>query len=145
MTTVDYLKQYRLARVEISALTAEAAEIKKQLQAVSLAFGESGGGTGPNTQKIPRAFEKIDEIEREITARISALADLRMEINNAIQAVPEDDLKTVLVSRYIGGESWEYIASEFGVTRYHMTHYVHPKALAAIERVRKQGAEDGVQ
>ena len=144
MTTVEYLNQYRLARMEISALTAEAAEIKKQLQAVTLTFGEGGGGA-PNTQKIPRAFEKIDEIEREITARIGKLAELRMEINNVIQAVPDDTLKTVLVSKYIGGESWEYIAAEFGTTRYHMTHRIHPKALAAVERIREQGGGNGIQ
>jgi len=136
MTTTEYLKQYRFARLEINALQAEAEEIKKQLQAVTLTFGGEGGNTAPNADKIPRAFEKIDEIEREITARIGALAETRQEIDSTIQQVNDGRLKTILVCRYIGGDSWEHIAAELGYTYHYLTHDLHPKALAEIEKIR---------
>lgn len=136
MTTVEYLNQYKYARIEIDALREEAQEIKKQLQEVSLTFGGDGSNTAPNIDKIPRAFEKIDLIEREITARIGALAEVRMEINTVIQSVSDERLKTLLVCRYIAGESFEKIASEMGYTYNHVVMRLHPEALKCVEGVR---------
>lgn len=138
METREYLEQYIYAKQEIAALRHEADELRKEAQSISISFGESGGNGQPNADKIPRAVEKITEVESRIEARANDLADLREEIYETIQCVQDCKLRTVLTMRYISGMSWEKIAVEMHYSHKHVTKNLHSQALEEVRKILKQ-------
>lgn len=138
MTAKDYLSQYTTAGGEIEALIDELQRIRSLAEKTTMSFDSDGGAAGTrNTDKLPEAVEKIIEIEQEIAKRVGDLAFLRIEIYNVICKVQDGKSRVLLMKKYIGNESFERISTEMGYTYKHVTHNLHPAALAEIEKIIK--------
>lgn len=72
-------------------------------------------------------------IETLIDERIDQLNQIKAEIFNAITAVPDCTLRTLLIERYINFKTWEQIAVDMGYSYSNITHKLHPAALKAVE------------
>ena len=75
-----------------------------------------------------RCVEKIDEIERNIDARIDELVNLKNEIGAAIEKLDDREEQLVLRCRYCDGESWPVIAHYLG-TSVRTAQRIHASAL----------------
>lgn len=138
MTAKDYLTQYVTAGGEIDALLEELQRIRSLAEKTTMSFESDGGASGTRkTDKLPEAVEKIIEIEQEIGKRVANLAFLRIDIYNTICRVQDGKSRVLLMKKYIGNETFERISTEMGYTYKHITHNLHPAALAEVEKIMK--------
>ena len=75
-----------------------------------------------------RCLEKIDEIKRDIDRKVSALVDLRADINKSIDALEDFGEQLVLRCRYLDNLTWEAIGKIMGVSL-RTVHRIHKAAL----------------
>ena len=87
----------------------------------------SGGNTMEDT------IVKIVDMENAINEKIDQLTDLKAEIRNNINKLPDDTERLLLTYRYLCFLSWEEIAVKMGYS-YRNIHRVHSRALRDFER-----------
>ena len=66
------------------------------------------GGAGGDWTDI---VAKVEELEAEINAEIDRLIDTRREVVQAIDALPDERMRTLLELRYLNGWGWQRIAN----------------------------------
>ena len=82
----------------------------------------------PTEAPFVKCIAKIDEIEREIAAKVSYLVGLREEINAAIDKLESREEQLLLRYRYLDNFSWEEISRMLCVSL-RTVHRIHGSAL----------------
>lgn len=82
----------------------------------------------PTEAPFVSCIAKIDEIEREIAAKVSYLVGLREEINAAIDKLESREEQLLLRYRYLDNFSWEEIGRMLCVSL-RTVHRIHGSAL----------------
>lgn len=75
---------------------------------------------------------KLDEIERQIEKEKIKLDEILVIVTNAIEAIDDDNYKSILTYRYIDNLLWEEIADKMYVS-YSTLKRWHIKALDIVE------------
>lgn len=110
MTAKEYLSRAYRLNERINSYLAELDDLRALACSISSpSFEEKFGGTRPTDPPFVRAIEKIDCLEREISAEIEKLISVKKEINEAIRAVPDNREQALLRYRYINNYTWEKI------------------------------------
>ena len=104
------LMKYRRIDRQIRRMEEEKAVWMERATSVSPVYSQVPGFGGAGGGKIISAMERIDEIEREITADIDQLADLRNVIQRGIKMMENDQLREILSYRYLSGMKWSQVA-----------------------------------
>ena len=83
--------------------------------------------SGPK-DRLSETFARIDDLEREINARIDDLIRLKEDTSKVIYQISDKDQQNVLIARYVQGERWEKIAVDlnFSIAQ---VYRLHGKAL----------------
>lgn len=83
--------------------------------------------SGPK-DRLSETFARIDDLEREINARIDDLIRLKEDTLKVIYQISDKDQQNVLIARYVQGERWEKIAVDlnFSIAQ---VYRLHGKAL----------------
>lgn len=84
---------------------------------------------------MENAIVKLIDLEHEIDRDIDKLVDLKREIIGVINSVQQPEFHLLLELRYLSYKTWEEIAEMMNYS-WRNIHYVHSKALRAIERNR---------
>lgn len=61
---------------------------------------------------------------------------VRGEIIRTISAVNDENLRKLLIMRYINNYNWQKIALEMNFSRDHVVGYLHRRALEKIQKLR---------
>lgn len=61
---------------------------------------------------------------------------IRGEIIRTISAVDDENLRKLLIMRYINNYNWQKIALEMNFSRDHVVGYLHRRALKKIQEIR---------
>ena len=75
---------------------------------------------------------QLDKMLTDLHAEIERKSQIRREIINAIEALPNESEKMILRFRYINGWNWERIAVETFYTYRHVTR-IHGNALSHLK------------
>ncbi len=70
----------------------------------------------------------IDEIERDIDRKVKALAELRSNINKAVDNMDNQDERILLRCRYLENRSWTEISGLLNVSK-RTVHRIHRSAV----------------
>ena len=134
MTAKQYLRQaYRLNELINSDL-----EELAQLKALSTSISSSNlSGMPPLSTKntepsFVRCINKIVDLEKIINDEIDRFVELKKEIREVINNVPDPDERLVLRLRYIEFLKWEAIASSMGLSL-KQVHRIHASALMNVK------------
>ncbi|MFB8607542.1 sigma factor-like helix-turn-helix DNA-binding protein [Enterococcus casseliflavus] len=134
MTPKEYLKQaYRIdKRIDKEVLRLkELRELAGCAQAVS--YDEKIGSPNQNTEApFVKVLEKVYLLENHINQQIDKFVDLKRQMSDAIDALPNPDQNLVLSYRYVHGWTWEQIAEELNADRSTVLRW-HAKALKLFE------------
>ncbi|MBR5583363.1 MAG: DUF1492 domain-containing protein [Lachnospiraceae bacterium] len=126
MNAKQYLKQaYRLNEVIIDKQE-RLNDLKEMLQSTgAIDYSKdrvqtSQSPDAPFTKQLMNAMQLEEELKKDI----ERLTLLKIEINNAIEKVPDVDCSLVLSKRYILMKTWEQIAEEmnYSLTQLHRIH-----------------------
>ena len=96
----------------------------------------------------PATFEKtimkIVDMENDINEEIDSLIDIKSNIRDVINQVPDEDQQMILRKRYIHFMNWDDIAKsmDFSVR---WTHTLHARALRAVGEILKNFENSAVQ
>lgn len=114
MTVKEYLHQaYRLHQ-RIKSDTMEAQNLREMAGNVSaIQYDKDRVQTSRNTEApFTRTLEKLWTLEKKIAGELEMLSDLKKQIREVIEAVPDTDERMVLKYRYIHNYIWEQIGME---------------------------------
>ena len=82
----------------------------------------------PTEAPFVRCLDRIDEIERDIGRKVSVIAELRNNINKAIDSIENPNERILLRSRYLENRSWTEIGGLLNVSK-RTVHRIHRAAL----------------
>ena len=88
-------------------------------------------GGGHDDRAFENRMEKYLRLRDEINADIDRLVDLKTEIMEVIDAVPDENCRCVLEKHFLQGKSYTVIGLEMGYTG----HYVSEKCKKALKKV----------
>lgn len=134
MTAKQYLRQaYRLNDL-INSDLAELEQLKVLSTSVSSPNLSGMPSSGTKKQEAPfvNAVMKIIELEKVIDAEIDRFVDLKKEIRDVINKIPDNNQKLVLKLRYIQFLKWESVAAEMDLSL-KQVHRIHNEALKNVK------------
>lgn len=134
MTAKEYLEQYQSADREIDELLERVKRLRSRAEKITPPYGSDGGSSpNVNVDKLPAIVETIIEEEERANSHIKELISLQDEVKAVISSVPKETYRKLLSMRYIQGISFERISVEMNYSYWHLTHYVHQKALEMVK------------
>jgi DNA-directed RNA polymerase specialized sigma subunit len=130
MTAKQYLSQIRRIKMRVAALSEQLACMKEVAGLASSVLSDIPHSPNRNIHKLENEVIKQIEWEEKIQSELNLLE----EINSTIAAVADPTLHTLLVKRYVDGETWEKIATELFIS-IRQVYRFHDDALAEIEKL----------
>ena len=134
MTPKQYLRQaYRLNELINSDLE-ELAQLKALSTSISSPnlSGMPPSGTKSTEPSFVKCINKIVDLENIINDEIDRFVELKKEIREVINNVPDPDERLVLRLRYIEFLKWEAVASSMGLSL-KQVHRIHASALMNVK------------
>lgn len=132
MTTEEvktWLRSYRYLKSEVERLEEELAEWRSKAEKMTRELSGMPSGSGGG-DKVPACVEKIWELERKLSAKLSDMVEQRQAIERAIESLPNKQ-KQLMRYRYIDGMKWENVAVEMNM-EYRWVLRIHGRALQEI-------------
>ena len=128
MTAKEYLSQIRHIQLRLKTMASQLECLRSAAECITVTFSDMPYSAPRNIHKTEDALLRVLEWEERIQSEVDRLAD----INATIAAVSTPALQSLLVKRYICGETWEKIAVDL---RYSLsqTKRMHCTALAEVE------------
>ena len=86
-----------------------------------------------------KIIERIDELEKLIKSDIDKLLNLKIEIRNIIDSVPDSEERLLLHYRYLHFMNWEEICESMYVSE-RTIHRIHGRALNSVDGILNVGS-----
>jgi hypothetical protein len=111
MTAKEYLGRAFRLNLRIDADIREVERLRELAFSVrSPDLSAEGIRTSRTSDRTADTVAKIVDLETVINAEVDRLVDLKTEIRQRINAMPDDILRLILQKRYLVFEKWERIA-----------------------------------
>lgn len=131
MTAKEYLQQaYRIDR-KIKLDTEKLAAARSALYGKTARYDSDGSKPVPCGNGTESAVIRVMELEEHLNREIDELTEKRQEIEQAVNAVPDEVQREVLTRRYLLYQKWEVIAAEMCYTKRRIFQ-IHGNALKNI-------------
>lgn len=132
MIAKEYLSRaYKLDQQMDSKLEQVRALRELAEKTASVLTHEPKSGTR-NLQSMETALVKAMDLESELADEMIELLDLKQEIGDVIDSVPDVDCRLLLEYRYISLKSWEEICAIMNYS-WRSIHRLHQKALELVQ------------
>lgn len=126
LTAKEYLKQYGESMARTQAVTEHLRQLRETAENLR---GEQGQRIA-----LDAAVAALVDAQEQTAAELSRLCALRSEILGTIDRVQDSRLRTLLVSRYVNGETFERIAVGMNYS-WRQVIRMHGQALLAVKDV----------
>lgn len=139
MTATEYLRQVYYLDKLIDAHIKERGE-NRGLKAL-VPSGTERVQTSPSQDAIPNEVDKLLQFEKQIDAEIDALVNLKIEIHNKIEAIPDKAEQLVLTMRYLQFKEVKEILSDLFWTS-SVYKRIHSSAIDKIQAMLDESGEN---
>lgn len=120
MTVKEYLQQaYRIDR-KIQLDTEKLAAARSALYGKTARYDSDGSKPVPCGNGTENAVLRVMELEERLNREIDELTEKRQEIEQVVNAVPDEVQREVLTRRYLLYQKWEVIAEEMNFSERHI-------------------------
>lgn len=126
----QYLSQYRYICDEITDLIRDIEEWRTIAEKTTASYNASPSG-GSSADKLTNVVAKIIEIKDKCAEHLERMERIRRNIEKAIAAVDDVELKRILRRRYIRGWTFQQIADDMNYS-YRQVTRLHGIALRKI-------------
>lgn len=117
MTAKEYLQQAYIIDRKIKLDTEKLEAARSALYGKTVRYDRDGSKPVPHGNGTENAVLRVLELEERIDKEIDRLTEKRQEIEQAVNAVPDEVQREVLTRRYLLYQKWEVIAREMGYTK----------------------------
>lgn len=112
MTAKEYLQQAYIIDRRIKLDTEKLAAAHAALYGKTVRYDSDGFKPVPRVNGTENAVLRIMELEERLNREIDELTEKRQEIEQAVNAVPDEVQREILTRRYLLYQKWEVIAEE---------------------------------
>lgn len=130
MTTKQWLQRAWNVEKEIRDLCDRKKRIYEDLTRATLSYDAKAGSSSADSGD--GKYIKLVEFTKRIEEKTDLLYDIKCEIDEAIERVPDARFRRLLKLRYIDFHTWEQIAEKMCYDL-RWVHRLHKKALQTIE------------
>ena len=135
MKAIEYLSRIGKLNDQINRKIRTAEHWKEMAYNISVEYKDDGGRKSPsNNAPFEKCIERADELEREITADIDRLADLKIDAEEKIGMIEDDVGQEILRLRYVKLMLWEDVMDMIDRSRSQMFKR-HKKAIHQLEKI----------
>lgn len=120
MTAKEYLQQAYIIDRRIKLDTEKLAAARSALYGKTARYDSDGSKPVPQGNGTESAVLRVLELEERLDREIDELTAKRQEIEQAINAVPDDVQREVLTRRYLLYQKWYEIAAEMNYSGRHI-------------------------
>lgn len=135
MNVKEYLSQAMWLDRIINNKLQQLDSLKCLAQKVTASYSQDKVSSSKSKSPMENAIVKIIDLEHEIDEDIDNLVELKRKISKDIGRVDNMSYRLLLEMRYIGGQSWEDVASNIGYD-VRTVFRIHGKALKEIEKIK---------
>ena len=132
MGAIDFLTQAYHIDVRIDSKLEQLESLNALATKATTTFGNEPVSGSRDVHKREEIICKIVDLQNDINTDIDNLVDLKRELRETIESIPNVDYRTVLELRYLNFRKWEEIAVTMGY-RLRNVHYLHDKAIEFLE------------
>lgn len=131
MTAKEYLSRAYKIELQVSIKLEKLEQLRALAERTTTTLSKEPRGQArkDSTENI---LVKLVSLEEEIKSDISALLDVKKEVQTAIKSVLDPELRMVLEMRYLCYQSWSEIADQLHCNIRH-AHRLHGEALLAVK------------
>lgn len=131
-TTKEYLSQARNLDKHIITKMQMIDSFNALATRCTATYSDMPKAPNQSNSRLEECVLEIISLEERITADMKTLLDIKSEIIRVIQAVPNLEYQSLLMKRYVCGETWEEIATDMNYgLRY--IHKLHGQALQEVK------------
>ena len=134
MTAKEFLIRARRLQARIDQLEDAKAEVWERSTYSAQSSGTASATSGAASRRTETYSAYVDKIDSE-RAR---LVQVKTEILELVNKVPDNTLAALLTAYYINGKTWEQTAVELQYSYRHLVHVLHPRALCEVESILKK-------
>lgn len=134
LTPKEYLSRAFHLDILINGKLAQLDDLRAIATKVTAHMSDMPKSATPNKHSMEDTIIKLVDLEREVTADIDALVDIKCDIRAVIKAVPTYELRTLLELRYLSFLKWAEIAAGLGREE-RSTFELHGKALECVKKI----------
>lgn len=132
MNAKEYLKQAYYIDRKIELDREKLAKMESSLYGKSIRYDSDGAAhTASSDNSLEKAIAKVADYRAKINDEIDRLVNVRLEIEAAIEHVPDAVQREVLTRRYLLYQKWERIAVDMNLDL-RWVYRLHGKALSKL-------------
>lgn len=120
MTAKEYLQQAYIIDRKIKLDTEKLEAARSALYGKTVRYDRDGSKPVPHNNGTENAVLRVLELEERLDKEIDRLTEKRQEIEQAVNAVPDEVQREVLTRRYLLYQKWEVIAEEMNYSVQHI-------------------------
>ena len=128
----DFLRRYRAAKLRMESARREIEKQRESLTGITAQIKQDKITGGGGADRMADAVAHIIDAEAALCDEAEAVETALREVLAAINSVPDEMQRAVLMLRYIEGLDWLEIAGRIGY-EISNTYIIHGKALAAVD------------
>ena len=132
MGTVEFLSQAYHIDLRINSKLEQLESLNSLAAKATTTFGNEPVSGSRDVHRREAVICKIVDLQNEINEDIDRLVDIKREVREMIESVPNIDYRMVLELRYLNFRKWEEIAVSMGYAL-RSVHYIHNKAIESLE------------
>ncbi len=132
MEKVAFLSQAYHIDLRIDSKLEQVQRLKALATKASATLVDDPVSGSHDPQRREEIICKIVDLQAEINADIDRLVDLKRELRETIEGIPNAEYRTLLELRYINFRKWEEIAVAMGYTPRNV-RYIHERAIEYLE------------
>jgi DNA-directed RNA polymerase specialized sigma subunit len=132
MTPKKFLQQYQDAEKEIAAKLDKLEKYREMATKTTTSFSKAKVIISAEN-KIENIMTGFIDLENDIEKRVVELREVQFRVEMVIRRLGQAKHRTVLLRRYINGQTWEVIAVAMGIT-YQWVCELHGQALDEISK-----------
>lgn len=129
---VKWLGRYRRAVQRQEYLAQQLQELHAEAERVTALLRPMPGRTGVDTDRLPRAVERIEQAEDALRDQINQCCNAKLEVMEVIAREENPARREVLRQRYILGREYDDIADALGVVK-RRVFQLHKQAMETLE------------
>ncbi|HML45694.1 MAG TPA: hypothetical protein PKE04_02950 [Clostridia bacterium] len=133
----EYLSQAYHLDQRINAKLEQVEALCSLTRKVAVSYGSEPVSHTRNVSSLEDSIIRLMDAETALNCAIDALVDMKMDIAQCINAVPNYDCQLLLEKRYLCFQTWEQIATDMHYSS-RWVHIVHSRALTAVDKVLRE-------
>ncbi len=134
MKAKEYLSRaYKLDR-QIDSKLEQVRSLRELAEKTNSMLSHEPKSGNRNIQPMEATLVKMMDLEAELARKMEELLDLKHEIGDVIDAVPDTDCRLLLEYSYISLKSWEELCSLINYS-WPQTHRLYKKSLEFVNMI----------